>query len=183
MTTMSNKDVVLRIQASVREALPEAKITVAAPAFEEGLWHADFVLEDRAVSVQLEGSDRIGVTVLPSDYGMDADEYFTDPDKASTRIREALCDRTEPALGKLIRELRAHCSLSQQELAEILSVQQPAVSKLERRDDVTVRMLSAVAERVGARFTISFDLGGRVIKLDPTSLVGSPSHQNSSSKP
>lgn len=90
-------EVILYIQASVLKALPETQVTIAAPAFENELWHADFVFKERAVSVQLEGQlgglARIGVTVFPSDYGMDADEYFTDQGKASTRICEALNDR------------------------------------------------------------------------------------------
>ena len=53
-----------------------------------------------------------------------------------------------------LHELRRARALSQQDLAERLKVNQPAVAKLERRADVYVSSLRSYIEAVGGRLKI-----------------------------
>ena len=51
-------------------------------------------------------------------------------------------------------ELRKALSLTQEELAKVLKVNQPAVSKLESRQDVHISMLRNYVEALGGRLAI-----------------------------
>ena len=53
-----------------------------------------------------------------------------------------------------LHELRRARALTQQELAETLNVNQPAVAKLERRADIYVSSLRSYIEAVGGRLKI-----------------------------
>lgn len=53
-----------------------------------------------------------------------------------------------------LHELRRARSLTQQDVAEVLDVQQPAVAKLERRADIYVSSLRSYIEAVGGRLRI-----------------------------
>lgn len=153
------------IENAVRDRLPNVTVTLAEPALPVGLWHVDFVLGERAVSVQIEENKQIGVTALPSEYGCAAEEYFEDVGLAVNRVVEILSSTEHGALGRLVQRLRAVGGRSQSEVAAALGLQQPAVSKLERRNDVTIAMLYDVAELVGARVTVTFELPGQRITL------------------
>ena len=145
--------------------MPNVTVTVAEPALPAGFWHVDFVLGARAASVQIEAPDRIGVTVLPAEFGCEAEEYFDDPNAAASRVIEVLSSTERGSLGRLVQRLRAAGGRSQSELAAALGMRQPAVSKLERRDDITLAMLYDVADLVGARVTVTFELPGQQITL------------------
>jgi hypothetical protein len=153
------------IEYAVREKLPNVTVTVAEPALPAGFWHVDFVLGARAASVQVEAPGQIGVTALPAEYGCEAEEYFEDPEAAASRVVELLSSTERGTLGRLVQRLRSAAGRSQAELAAALGMRQPAVSKLERRDDVTLAMLYDVADLVGATVTITFELPGQRITL------------------
>jgi len=153
------------IEDAVREKIPNVTVTLAEPALPAGFWHVDFVLGARAASVQIEAPDRIGVTALPAEYGCEAEEYFEDPEAAVNRVVEILSSTEHGSLGRIVQRLRSAAGRSQAELAAALGLRQPAVSKLERRDDVTLAMLYDVAELVGARVTVIFELPGQRITL------------------
>lgn len=63
--------------------------------------------------------------------------------------------RAEEMLAELrLRELRAACDLTQEQLAERLQVDQPNVSRLERRSDVHVSTLADYIAALGGRLEI-----------------------------
>lgn len=66
-----------------------------------------------------------------------------------------------------IAELRALTGLTQGELADYLGVQQAAVSKLERRDNPSIRALRAYVGALGGQVVIEIRLRGRVFELIP----------------
>lgn len=64
-----------------------------------------------------------------------------------------------------LEELRVARGMSQEELAEALNVQQPAVSKLERRDDMRVSTLREVVEALGGELKLVAKFPGQTIDL------------------
>ena len=70
------------------------------------------------------------------------------------RIDEA---KTELLAEMPLHELRQARALTQQELAEKLKVNQPAISKLEQRADVYISSLRSYIEAVGGKLKIVAD--------------------------
>lgn len=70
-----------------------------------------------------------------------------------------------------LRHLREKLGLSQSELAERLEVQQPAVSKLERRQNLELNTLRAVVDALGG----SIEIIVRVPNREPILLSDRPS--------
>jgi DNA-binding XRE family transcriptional regulator len=63
--------------------------------------------------------------------------------------------RAEELLAELrLREVRAACELTQQQLAERLNIDQPNVSRIENRSDVHVSTLSDYIAALGGRLEI-----------------------------
>jgi transcriptional regulator with XRE-family HTH domain len=63
--------------------------------------------------------------------------------------------RTQELLAELrLREVRAACEMTQQELAERLQIDQPNVSRLENRSDVHVSTLADYIAALGGRLEI-----------------------------
>lgn len=74
-----------------------------------------------------------------------------DPDRQE-RIRK----RTDELLAEMpLQELRQARSLSQQELAEVLGLNQATISKLERRTDMYLSSLRRFIEALGGKLEIS----------------------------
>jgi transcriptional regulator with XRE-family HTH domain len=73
------------------------------------------------------------------------------PPERRARIR----GRTQELLAELrLREVRAACEMTQQELAERLQIDQPNVSRLENRSDVHVSTLADYIAALGGRLEI-----------------------------
>lgn len=64
-----------------------------------------------------------------------------------------------------LEQLRLALGASQEELARLLDVQQPAVSKLERRNDMRVSTLRDVVEALGGELKLSAKFRDRTIEL------------------
>lgn len=64
-----------------------------------------------------------------------------------------------------LEELRAALGVSQEELARLLDVQQPAISKLERRSDMRVSTLRELVEALGGELKLSAKFRGRIVDL------------------
>ena len=69
--------------------------------------------------------------------------------------RRRISDMKRELLTEMpLHELRRARALTQQELAEMLKVNQPAVSKLEQRPDVYISSLRSYIEAVGGKLKI-----------------------------
>ena len=82
--------------------------------------------------------------------------------------QERIRKRTEELLAELpLYELRQARSLSQQELAEVLGLNQATISKLERRTDMYLSSLRRFVEAMGGELEISarFPEGRVLIQL------------------
>ena len=69
--------------------------------------------------------------------------------------RERNRQRARELLAELrLREVRAACELTQEELAERLNIDQPNVSRLENRSDVRVSTLADYVAALGGRLEL-----------------------------
>lgn len=85
----------------------------------------------------------------------------TDEDRAAARAE----------LGDEIRsfslaELRRHLSITQEDLAAALNVNQPAVSKLERADDMSLSRLRKAVEALGGELEVGVRIDGVLFPLE-----------------
>lgn len=140
----------------------------------------DFVLEDQAVCVDWRQGMPLGLTSLPTEsYGEAADEIYESIDDLAARIKVLFETRTRTASPReaLLSELRSLQRISQEDLARLLKVSQPSVSKLEGRDDMSIRRLRAAVEAIGGRLEITAQFRENVIRLsqfdDVTETLGS----------
>lgn len=94
-------------------------------------------------------------------YGEGPDEVFPDRTAAITRVVGLLTEggRTLPPRAVLLRELRAAAGLSQEALAGRLGVGQPAVSKVERRSDVSLSTLRDYVRALGGSLELRAQVG------------------------
>jgi len=81
--------------------------------------------------------------------------------------RARICLRTQEMLADLrLREVRAACELTQQELAERLQIDQPNVSRLERRSDVHVSTLADYVAALGGRLELLAVFPEGTVRID-----------------
>ncbi len=74
----------------------------------------------------------------------------------SPERRRRIDDMTNRLIAEMpLHELRRARSLTQQDLAETLNVNQPAVSKMEQRTDAYISSLRSYIEAVGGRLKIT----------------------------
>jgi DNA-binding XRE family transcriptional regulator len=64
-----------------------------------------------------------------------------------------------------LEQLRIALGVSQEELARLLDVQQPAISKLERRSDMRVSTLRELIEALGGELKLSAKFKDRTVDL------------------
>ena len=76
-------------------------------------------------------------------------------DKANQMIREMALD-----------ELREALDLTQQHLAELLHVNQAAISKVERRSDMYISTLRKIIEAMGGQLDIRAILPGGIVRIN-----------------
>jgi len=109
-----------------------------------------------------------GLTSLPSEaYGEGADEVYSSIEEAIGRIRVLVGTKGRTAAPReaLLAELRSRRRISQEDLARLLGVSQPNVSKLERRQDMSVSTLRSLVEALGGQLEIFARFGDEAIRV------------------
>jgi DNA-binding Xre family transcriptional regulator len=159
MRLLNLPDEVAMLEMKIRDRFPAASLTVDTPADPKASWFIDINLHGHIVTLEWKHDRGFGITTNPhaGGYGEGADESYGDAEAAYERIAALLLGRanTMPPESVRLRELRAMRGISQVELAELLRVQQAAVSKLERRKDIRVSTLRAVAAAMGGELKVS----------------------------
>jgi DNA-binding XRE family transcriptional regulator len=103
----------------------------------------------------IEWSPRRGFGISTAEpgagYGEGPDEIYTDRAETSRRVIELFASRgrSVPPREVALRELRAVLGFTQEQLADRLGVQQAAVSRLDRRPDMTLSSLRRYVEALG----------------------------------
>jgi transcriptional regulator with XRE-family HTH domain len=147
------------LKQDIERALPRVATKLRKPRKTTGHWWLDATYDGHAVVV--EWSPRRGFGVSTEDagdgYGEGPDEVFEDREKAAKRVIELLAERSRaaPPHDVVLRELRAALGFTQEQLANRLGVQQAAVSRLERRPDMTLSSLRRYVEALGGELEIN----------------------------
>lgn len=92
----------------------------------------------------------------------------SDLTKTWSSARRAAVEAEKRALeaeAATLEELRVALGISQEELADLLEVQQPAISKLERRNDMRVSTLREVIEALGGELKLVAKFRDRTVDL------------------
>lgn len=153
----------------VNEALPGVTVRVDAPGQSDGHWFVDLTLGGHEVVVEWRPKRGFGVSspALEAGYGEGPEEVHEDAKQAAARVIELLRTRTRtrPPRSVLLRELRALSRLTQEDLAERLGIQQGAVSRMERRRDMTVSTLKRLIEAMGGELEVLARFPGESIRI------------------
>ena len=101
---------------------------------------------------------------------------FSELTREFTPERRRRVDSMKSALRKdmALHELRRARSLSQQDLARKLNVNQPAIAKMERRTDVYLSSLRSYIEAAGGRLRIIAEFPDGEVAITNFSSVGEP---------
>jgi Ca2+-dependent lipid-binding protein len=79
-----------KLTQSVKAQVPNVRHKVEPPAFVDGIWNIDFTNGTQGVAVEIISPKTIGVSVLPGDWGSNADEHFSTPEEAAARTIQLL---------------------------------------------------------------------------------------------
>lgn len=139
--------------AQVQDLLGEAEVSFDRPDDAEGEWWID--IRCNGFSTTLSWRPKLGFGVFTDEplYGSRADELYRRPDLAARRVM-LLCEqwRTSRLVTPLwLAEVRKLTGTPQTVLAASLDRNQPAVSRLETREDVKLSTLASYVEAMGGK--------------------------------
>jgi len=162
------------LQRDIAQALPSTWTRLRRPRNPEGMWWLDTKQNDHVVTVQWSPRREFGISAsaLPDGYGEGPEETYEDRESATARVLELLRTKapTVPPYDVVLRELRSLLGVTQEQLAERLGVQQAAVSRLERREDITLGSLRRYVNALGAELEINVRTAtGHTVRLSGSS--------------
>jgi DNA-binding transcriptional regulator YiaG len=144
-----------QLDERLRARFPEASLTMDRPELETGTWWLDVTLQGHLVVVQWRADRGFGVsTPTRDDFGTKPHELYECADAAYDRVVELLLSQTRAVPGLTLPKLRELRGLSQTDVAQRLQINQGAVSRLERRDDMLVGTLRNLIAAMGGRLKL-----------------------------
>ena len=147
------------LESTIKREVSSASTSLHRPRASGGSWWLDARNGEHAVRVEWAPRRGFGVSASAPDddtYGEGPDEAFESPQSAAARAIELLRTRTHtlPTRDVLLGDLRAMIGMTQEQLAQRLGVRQAAVSRLERRGDITLSSLQRFVAALGAELEI-----------------------------
>ena len=152
MTAKRKANAVERMERALRDRFPTAAIELDPASTPTGGWFFDLRLADHHVVIEWRRGRGFGVTSSPElAYGEGVDEVISDERAALTRVAELLETRSHTSPARGLGDLRKARGIRQTELGERLGIGQVAVSRMESRDDVLVRVGTKNRNHAAAR--------------------------------
>lgn len=170
---MSKKQNPIQILAEALAAdCSSASVSIDQPAKANGVWFLDISNDGHHVQVQWQAKHGFGVSSSTSvHYGEGPDEVYNNAEAVRHRVLSLLLSRGETSSPPAVRlaELRQELGLSQIQVAELLNIQQGAISRMERRGDIKISSLREYCKSLGGSLALmaKFPNGStREIQLD-----------------
>ena len=164
----SHKRQIDKLMRRLRKGVPGVVVEVDAPSKATGSWFSDVSKGKQSLVIEYRPNLGFGITSTPTDgYGEGPDELAGDVEEAARRVVALFRSRqrTKPQRVALLKQLREGRGLSQVELAELLGIRQPTVSKMERRDDVNVSTLRRFVEAMGGHLKVTAEFPDQHVEI------------------
>ncbi|MDP9813914.1 DNA-binding XRE family transcriptional regulator [Rhizobium tibeticum] len=150
-------------------------VEVDAPDDPNGETFLDISKNDFFTQISFRPHAGLGVFISDDAYGQRPDEVYRNAVKAANRV-EQLFKQFEKSgsVGYLtLLEMRKLNNLSQVELAQALSIKQPSVNRIEKRENIKFETLAKHVAAMGGRLEMRVVFDEMEARLEiPTSQVG-----------
>ena len=147
-----------KLELRLVERFPSASVSVDAPRSATGTWWLDVAVDGNQLHVAWSPTHGFGISSDdPAAFGEGHDEVYPDLKEAWPRVQELLLagSRTNPGIAGALRGLRAERHIPQTLLASRMDIQQAAVSKLERRQDMLLSTLRSFVTNLGGELELT----------------------------
>jgi DNA-binding Xre family transcriptional regulator len=155
----------------LKREIPSASVAVDAPAKTSGNWFVDVRSGGQAFTIEFRPASGFGLSSVDdeSGYGEGPDEFFVDDSSVVARLRQLLRAhrRTEPDRVRFLQELRARRNVAQTTVAAKLGIRQPTVSKIERREDLSLGTLRRFVEALGGELRVTARFADGAVEIGP----------------
>lgn len=158
-----------RLWELLKERFPDASYSILKPRTETGGWFLDVTLKGYDLVIEWRPGRGFGLsTPAEDDFGLGPDEVYEDIDSAFDRAKALLLSQTptKPPLRATLPELRGARKLSQAELANRLSINQGACSRMERRSDMLIGTLRNVVAAMGGELYLVARFPDETVYID-----------------
>lgn len=154
----------LRMRLAAR--FPGASLKIDKPETETGSWWLDAELQGHLVVVEWRPDRGFGIsTPTRDDFGAKPDEVYECEDAARDRVVELLLGQIRTVPGLPLQKIRESQRLSQNEIAQRLSINQGAVSRLERRNDMRIGTLRNLISAMGGELELLAQFPDRTVRI------------------
>lgn len=158
-----------RLRDRMRERFPDASYKLLKPRTQTGSWWLDTALSGYSLTVEWRPGKGFGFSTPSEGHSfLGPDEVYEDADLAYERAKALLLSQTptRPPLRATLPEIREARRLSQVELANRLSINQGACSRMERRSDMLIGTLRNVIAAMGGELCLVAKFPGETIYID-----------------
>lgn len=171
----SHPDAIGELLSQLEHALPEAAVTVDRPRDPTGEWFIDVAAGEFRAPIAWREHFGFGLFTATEGYGDRPNEVFK---KAVVTVARLMQMHQEWETSRSIHpvslgQLRQLTGMQQADLAEALSLNQPAISRFEKREDVKISTLTAYLEAMGGRLDIRAHFDDLGISVDLRAYVQS----------
>ena len=95
------------------------------------------------------------------------DELVKRTTTAKTRLRAAVTRTRELLREMLLSEFRELAGKSQREVADVLGIRQPSLSKLEKQSDMQISTLRRIVNALGGELEVVARFPDGTVKIEP----------------
>lgn len=137
----------------VDAVLPGNRVALDRPSKPQGEWFIDLVVGRFQTTVAWRPSFGFGIFTAEESYGDRPNEIFKLPETAARRVQQLYVqwEKNKKVSSPSLSELRQLMGVQQALIAQLLKLNQPAISRFENRGDVKVSTLNSYIEAIGGR--------------------------------